>query len=448
MIRVQAFKPSVGLVWAVLVVTCAANRLAGQGIELSLSDANPSADFYLVQQPGSVADPQPPGVLRPPTDTDTDSVLPRPDSDDTARAARSSRRSSTRRFTGLRYASSRPSELRLASVPNMLGDFFSPTAQLQYDACCGSTATALADIPLAAGGRRMKISENNKALPMDRVYFNFNHFHNAVDTTPDVGAFFAGRSGSINRYTLGVEKTFLQKQVSVDIRMPLAEKVRSVNGAMGVEGGNVGDLGLVLKGLLYSTEDWAAGIGLGITFPTGSDVTARAFDTKLMYKNEAVHLSPFIGVMCAPNNAFFFQGFIEVDKAMQGNGVDVVYPGTFVTESLGSLTDQTLMHIDATAGWWIVRNPDSHALAGLAAIAEFHYTTTLEDADVLSGSSSDGDFQFGNLLNRMDVCNVSTGLHLRIHGTTTLRVAAVFPLDNRPDNPFDAEVTMSLNYFH
>ena len=75
MIRVQAFKPSVGLVWAVLVVTCAANRLAGQGIELSLSDANPSADFYLVQQPGSVADPQPPGVLRPPTDTDTDSVL-------------------------------------------------------------------------------------------------------------------------------------------------------------------------------------------------------------------------------------------------------------------------------------------------------------------------------------------------------------------------------------
>ena len=77
----------------------------------------------------------------------------------------------------------------------MLGDFFSPTAQLRYDACCGYQATALADIPLAAGGRRMKISENNKALPMDRIYFNFNHFHNVVDTTPDVGAFFAGRSG-------------------------------------------------------------------------------------------------------------------------------------------------------------------------------------------------------------------------------------------------------------
>lgn len=448
MIRVQALRPSVGLVWALLVVTCAVNRLSADGVVLSLSDNGPSGDFFLVQQPGSLADPDAPGVLRPPADTGTGSVLNLTDTEDASRTPRRTRRSTTRRFTGLRYGSSRPSELRLASVPNMLGDFFNPTASLMYDACCGQNAVALADVPLAAGGRRMKISENNKALPMDRIYFNFNHFHNVVDTTPDVGSFFAGRSGSINRYTVGLEKTFFNKQASIDVRMPLAEKVRSVNDVMNVEGGNVGDLGLVFKALLYSTEDWAAGVGVGVTLPTGSDVMTNAFDTKIFYNNDASHITPFIGILCAPNDAFFFQAFVEGDFGTEGNAVDVIYPMSFTRESLGILNEQALLHLDVTGGWWLVRNSDDDFLSGLAAIFEVHYTSTLDDADIISGSSVNGDFEFGNLLNRLDVINASAGLHLRFFCGTTLRVATVFPLDNRLDNPFDSELTVSLNKYH
>jgi hypothetical protein len=149
--------------------------------------------------------------------------------------------------------------------------------------------------------------------------------------------------------------------------------------------------------------------------------------------------------MAVPADSVFLHGFLQVDVPMNGNAID--YADSDVgTGTLGKLTEQPLLHLDYAAGCWLYRNPDACALAGLAALAEFHYTTTLADADVITSTFPTGrDVQFGNPLNRVDVTNVTVGLHGEVYGRTNLRIAAVFPLQAAPERPFDAEFQVSLN---
>ena len=94
--------------------------------------------------------------------------------------------------------------MRLASVPNMFGDsfgmcgrvlpwetswcdLFGPYSHSPYSPGEISSAQIGADVCPGGGARRVKIAENNKALPMDRVYFSYNHFQNALQ-----GASFLG----------------------------------------------------------------------------------------------------------------------------------------------------------------------------------------------------------------------------------------------------------------
>jgi len=307
--------------------------------------------------------------------------------------------------------------------------------------------------PLAGGGRRLKISENNKALPMDRVYFMFHHFHNVVDSHPNTNFPFGGTSSPINRYTIGLEKTFLQGRWSVDLRLPFAEKYCADADALRMEGDSMGDFALVVKRLLWSCETSAAAIGLGIDTPTGSDMGGSLFDNPFVFKNDAVHLSPFVGFLVAPTDMCYFQMFLEVDVPTSGNEFELFEPSTNQMESLGQLDDQTLFQLDVTAGWWFYRDSGGGGLTGLGSIFEFHYTTTVDDADVLdvpvsAPNITGGRWRFGNLLNRLDVANFAAGLHALIHENTTLRVACVFPAVTRYDNPFDAEVHVSVNRYY
>ncbi|MEZ6117707.1 MAG: hypothetical protein R3C28_14205 [Pirellulaceae bacterium] len=96
-------------------------------------------------------------------------------------------------------------------VPSMIGDFFGGGYNYTVDGPFnGGTVT------LAGGDRRMKFSENNSPFPRDRIFFNYNHFHNAL-TDPN------GNSRDLNRYTFGVESTIFNDFNSVELRVPLRE---------------------------------------------------------------------------------------------------------------------------------------------------------------------------------------------------------------------------------
>jgi hypothetical protein len=468
----QTIQIAVPAACAILVSTCGlmAQTLPSADLppvhtpEFYLSQRSGTTDeapaFFLAQLSDTADDTLPPivpGATPPEADAEPPETPEAPDEETPPPPLRTPLASLTER-PGLGMLAARTPALRLASVPNMLGDYFSSTAQLQYTypgPCEDCTIDSVVSAPLAAGGRRLKISENNKALPMDRVYFMFHHFHNAIDINPNTNFPFGGTSSPINRYTIGLEKTFLQGRWSVDLRLPFSEKYRADADQLRMQGDSMGDFALVVKRLLWSRETSAAAIGLGIDTPTGSDVGGFLFDNPFVFKNEAMHFSPFVGILLAPTDMCYFQMFLEVDVPTSGNEFEMFDPIDNRIESQGKLDDQTLFQLDATAGWWFYRDPGGCGLTGLGSIFEFHYTTTVDDADVLDvpvnvsdPNVADGSLRFGNLLNRLDVVNFAAGLHALIHENTTLRVACVFPAYSRYDNPFDAEVHFSVNRYY
>ncbi len=405
-----------------------------------------SDSIRVVQRPDPVPDPDPEPTVPPrpadrldPADDDSedDAGPPRP-----ADAAGPEPEVLSRDpFPRLAMRRPRRSVMRLASVPNMFGDYFGPSEQIRV----GGNFDSLADLPLTGGAARLRIAENNKALPMDRVYFMYHHFQNAM-TTDHSQASPNTLDQSVDRYTVGMERTFADGLWSVDVRIPFFEPYQFSSGTFAVSGGGVGNLDVVLKRRLAMTDTSVFAAGLGINMPTGSDVIMRADAVEIRLRNEAVHLSPFVGFLTVPNECFFYQGFLQVDVPTDGNSVDYVNGGQS-RAPFGVLNEQTLLGIDLSAGRWLYRDPCAGCVTGLAALFELHYTTTLQDADEVAGAVDGASFQLGNTLNRIDMVNLSAGLHWELRGRTTVRVTGVVPLDDDHERPFDAEVHVSINRY-
>jgi len=249
----------------------------------------------------------------------------------------------------------------------------------------------------------------------------------------------------VDRYTLGLEKTFFDGRWSVDLRLPFSNPYEFQAGGFGVEGGAVGNVSVILKRLLRATDEGALAAGLTIGTPTGSDVRVQDGGVHYTLENQAVHLAPFIGFLRMPSECFFYQGFLQVDVPTNGNQIDYLDTGGGLSGSLGTLTDQTALYVDLSAGYWLYRHPDAFLLTGVASLVEFHYATALGDADVVSGTFGGTTVRFGDLHNPGDVANVTVGLHTELRGHTTLRVGGVFPLHDSPGRPFDAELHVMLD---
>ena len=169
-----------------------------------------------------------------------------------------------------RRKSARDSYVRLARAPNMFGDSLRPTASLVFRDQTGQLGSNL-NLMLAGGGS-YNVAENNKALPMDRVFFQYNGFANALPSHP-------GGQTSLHMYSLGFEKTFFDGLWSIDLRMPFNSGLAFNSNSLSSDSGNVGNLSMFLKGLLYKDESLAISSGFGIGLPTGSDsVTSTQFD--------------------------------------------------------------------------------------------------------------------------------------------------------------------------
>ena len=337
----------------------------------------------------------------------------------------------------------RAAPYRLASVPNMFGDSMGLGGQVQiYDTYYMGEET-VASVPLGGAFSRTKIAENNKALPVDRCFFLYNHFQNAI--TANSTSFFGpseSRSDPFDRFTAGFEKTFFDGCWSVEVRMPLSAgySLNTSEFRAGAEG--YGNLAVTLKRLIFQSEHAAAAVGLTFDTPTGSDATLRQgrLGSRFTLHNDALHLLPYVGFMTAPKDRLFFHSFVQVDVPTNGNQVE--YNDGAKTNSLGTLADQTLLYFDTSAGFWFRRCPHS-LLSGLAGVVECHYTTTLDNAQVLTypGFTT---LRFGNLYNRYDLVHVTAGVHAEIRDNTFVRIAGVFPVSDIAQRPFDSEIQVTL----
>ncbi len=127
------------------------------------------------------------------------------------------------------------------------------------------------DVPTAGGDRRVKITENTSPIPQDRFFFNFNHFHHALDPSDA-----PTEEIDLERYTLGLERTFFSGAASVEFRAPILDALNSdQNTAPGSdnEGVEFGNLTITPKALILSNCCWKVSAGMGIVLPTADDAT-------------------------------------------------------------------------------------------------------------------------------------------------------------------------------
>lgn len=373
--------------------------------------------------------------------------------------------------------------IRLARVPNMFGDFFPITPSVSFVAPVISpndptNPTVLGPVdgeiqdPMFGGGPGLRISENNSAVPQGRVYVNYNYFHNLGRRGLSIRG---GESTSVGMYTLGTEVPLIDEELSLELRLPIFESVHGRSSLTDGTGdklftensssGRLGNLGLVLKQALYENDALLVSGGLGVTLPTGEGGGGTIRRLRYEVRNEAVHLIPWMGVLAAPGERWFTQVFGQLDVAANGYPVqfqselDPQYPMLSQPErgTFGTYNDPTLLSLDWQTGYWLLRNPSSSCLTGLASVIELRYTTTLKDADRVAGTAgglappmmppipgTEINFLYTSPAGRYDVLNLTVGLHAVIHESLRIRIAESLPLRG-DDRAFDAETLVQVD---
>jgi hypothetical protein len=409
------------------------------------STGDPSAYLFTQGQPPDATKPQTPPLPPPPL------TLPSP-------------------TNTLTDPANRPPRLSLSSRANwkapMLGDIFG------YYATGTLTSVTQVAVFNPNGGRQIatitdtvrvgsplltrtgfKIAENESPIPEDRVFATYNYFYRLQvpvlsQTTTAVPAF--NRPGapttqfpsSLNDIlvspmeahvvTAGVEKTFLDGDASVGIRVPFYFSSQSfssvpnqaalnarfggfgpVTGNVvglsdGVGGSAVGDLTAIFKYALVRNNETGnlLSTGLAVTVPTGRisgppDATAP----------NDVLLQPFVGYV------------LNADRLYLHAFHSVIVP----TNS----ADVTLLANDFGLGYrWLERDDGA---AAIIPTVECHVTTPLNHRDPT------GPFYFPNLV------VFTAGTHFVCHGTV-LTLGAATPVTG--PRPYQVEAQARLNWFY
>ncbi len=203
----------------------------------------------------------------------------------------------------------------------------------------GYSYTGGGNVSLAGGDRGAKIADDSRPLPTDRFFFDFNAFSQANLTGN-------GALIGLERYTLGLEKTFFDGLCSIEIKAPIEDGLsptqsRSFTTA-GNEGVVFGDLQISPKVLLFDTCGWAVAAGFTLKLPTGPDsvfLNGSAVTTRI--QDQSVHVEPFVGIQTAPNERLFSIAYLQLDVDANGNPVSLGQPtpptlvrGTLRTPSL------------------------------------------------------------------------------------------------------------------
>ncbi len=404
---------------------------------------------------------------------------------------RSARQPVQFRRTALRRAGMGAAIGGIASIPYMIGDTGTGTC-LGFD---GLLVATLAHPTLACS--RLNVSEANSPLPTDRVYYSYRHFHNANK----ISAYQFSEVLDLDQHTLAWENAFWDRTGSLEVRVPIEQRMRSdifsiIAPSFGVvdplvapgdgRRAELGNISLVFKMLLWERETFAMSGGVGVTLPTAGDVNyqlavdgeiaftnfpgltadeAAAFQA--VFANETVYIAPFLAWVVAPSR-WFHQGFLQFEAAANPSRVTVDGDGATLFLQSGvpigfydyftpvpvraELFAQTLMRLNLGWGYILAESARGDRLSQIAALFELHYTTTLQDANLteipLTTQSSVGTvplqtIRVGNLDNRVDVLNAAAGVSGRF-GPWTLTNGVIAPIRPMPDRGFDFEYNVQV----
>ncbi len=285
---------------------------------------------------------------------------------------------------------------------------------------------------------RVRIQDNNNAMPTDRIFLDYNYFHNVPFTANGI---------DVNRLTPGVEKTFFNQMASVEVRVPMAVTYNSnqfLSTAVDTSEPEFGNVAIIPKVLLTSNSEMAVAAGLGIALPTADNINVygQSGSQLLSVENESVHLIPFLACLYTPQGAdYFVQVFVTLDVDANGNAVNADV-GSGSLEQIGIWNDQSLASGSLTVGKYLFQNYSrSSIVKSFSAVSELHYTGTASDADTVDS----GPFLLGNANHDLSLLNGTFGGHLRLQNSSFTGGYTV-PLTSS-DRIFDGEFRLFINQF-
>jgi hypothetical protein len=269
---------------------------------------------------------------------------------------------------------------------------------------------------LAPSERGIKVADNQSPFPQDRLYFDFNYFNNlnkaanerlGIDVH-DVQAY---------SYTFGLEKTFLNGDASIGLRVPI-NSLSTVSGSAGFDGTwtDIGDLTVIFKYLAFKDEAGdALTAGLAVTVPTGPNNFAGA--SQFATPNPTV-IQPFMGYHVALGQDWFVQGF---------------FAGDFPTDQ----SDVTMFYSDVGVGYFLLRRPQCspNILTAIVPIFEVHVNDPLNHRGAFNGF---------DIVGTADVVNLTSGITFEINHRSTFTFGIVTPVTG--PKPFDIEVLAQVNW--
>ena len=312
---------------------------------------------------------------------------------------------------------------------------------LVYDFISQKTLQTIVIVPNPADGGlagRNRVSTDSSPVPRDRLIFNYDFVSNTnlYPTTP-----------TMNRFVLGFEKTFFNGLASVEFRAPFASTVSSTSHEDGIFGsghGEFGNLFVILKSLLWTSDTWVFSGGMGISIPTADDVRLNfGGPDVLKIRNEAVILTPFVAALWTPSDRLFAQTWLGFGFDTNGNPAQIDVDGAGL-RTAGKLYDPTTIQVDLQLGYWLIHPSERRGtLRGLAPFVEFHYNQQTQAQNSVTQDS----FLITSGFGQLSEFNLTTGFAAQFGANTNLMIGATFPMSNEENRFSDWQIGLRLNYF-
>lgn len=240
-------------------------------------------------------------------------------------------------------------------VPGMFGDLLGGCVGVQgvspNRGTSGQTFTVCMPSPEQAAS--FKIAESDSPRPQNRFYYNFNYLGNINVDVLGTGA----PRAQLYRHLLGFEKTLLDGNASVGLRLPFLK----IGGAPGYQESVIGDMSILLKYALANNPDTGniLSSGLSIKVPTGENAVfygANGQRTQVQPRFNDVYFQPWGGYIYYLTPALYVHGFHSV--SIPTVGADVLY-----------------MSNDVGVGYWLLRDAGGSILRGVVPTFEVHANT-------------------------------------------------------------------------
>lgn len=293
-----------------------------------------------------------------------------------------------------------------------------------------------------------KVTENNSALPQNRIGFNINALADVYSGQDD-----GGLNDTMWEYRLFAEKTFADGLFSLEFMVPFYtsssrtyEPLDLVINGPGTD--NIfGNIAFGMKTLLHQSYSATYSMGLRVEAPTGDDIVSppplNFFYSS--FEDDVWYFTPYFATLWTPSDRLFFQSFLSY-RLNTAPIREVENPVT--------IREQTYLMVDTSVGYWIVRNRDCRGLTGLASMLELHYTGAYDRETSNIGRTTVTDRVFGST----DHLNLTAGITATFGQRFTGGISLATPLRSNStqfvgteintDRSFDWAVITNMTYHY